>query len=380
MVKNQKIMKLIINSFTFLALALLGCTDKEFIKPEIISTDTIITLQPCTTIISGQIRTIAGLPNTSSTNSSLPVGGIIPPNGFSSLQNGIYLNDNSYIASDNQGNIYYTTGHNRIQKIDPEGIITTVVGNGGFGAYGNGGLSNNIPIISLGAIAIDNFGDLYFAGGNTIRKINMSTGVISTVVGNGLTTYFGNNVNPLNASISSDIKGMCFDSQNNLYFSDSGFHIVRKVTAATNLITIFAGIPNQAGNSGNGWNATSAKLTSPASLACDNSGKIYIGSAYDIRVVSTNGFINNFVNSPYSYFTKGGSNLYVVGTTRILRIPFGCPSCVYFTAGTSINGDSGDCGQALSANITPGMIAYSQGNQSLYFTDYQYKKIRQIKL
>ncbi len=139
-------------------------------------------------------------------------------------------------------------------------------------------------------------GNVYIADGNNnrLRKITVSTGIITTIAGTGAGSYSGDN----GAATSATIKfpcGVALDSSGinyivssfprllflflcsvgNVYISDNNNHRIRKVTVSTGIISTFAGT-GSAGYSGNGVEATSALLYYPAGLTFDLSGIAHI--------------------------------------------------------------------------------------------------------
>jgi hypothetical protein len=96
-----------------------------------------------------------------------------------------------------------------------------------------------------------------------IRKVNGSTGIITTIAGNGLDTYAGDGGLATLASIRKP-RGIVFDVTGNLYIADTDNHCIRRVDGATGIITTVAGIwTSRGGYSGDGGPATSAKLKKP---------------------------------------------------------------------------------------------------------------------
>ncbi|MGD0501006.1 MAG: M36 family metallopeptidase, partial [Bryobacteraceae bacterium] len=183
---------------------------------------------------------------------------------------------------DGSGNLYIADyGHNRIRKVSPDGIITTVVGNGSYGYSGDGGPATDASLAGPSGVAVDGSGNLYFAdkGNNRIRKVASSSGIITTVAGGG-DSYPGDGGPPTSAYI---IKPTCVavDGSGNLYFSDSFGGRIVKLSPSGVIATVAGG-----GNSrpGDGGPATGAHLDSPDGVALDASGNLYIGDSNGHRV------------------------------------------------------------------------------------------------
>ena len=190
------------------------------------------------------------------------------------------------VAIDGYGNLFITDG-GRIRKVDAAtGIISTVAGNGTSGFSGDGGLAVNASLNAKG-VCIDGMGNLYISdfGNNRIRKVNATTGIITTVVGGG--TTLGDGGLAINAQLASPRK-IIIDSYGNLYISDYNHNRIRKVTAATGIITTVAG-NGVMGYSGDGGTAVNAQLYSPAGVALDISGNLYITDGGNNRVRKVEG-------------------------------------------------------------------------------------------
>ena len=133
------------------------------------------------------------------------------------------------VGVDSSGNLYIADyGNDRIRKVSTSGIISTVVG-GGTGGLGDGGPATSAELNGPAGIAFDSSGNLYFAEENNqlIRKVNTS-GVISTVAGNGYFGFNGDNIPASSAKLASPI-AVAIDSSGNLYFTDHGNHRIRRV-------------------------------------------------------------------------------------------------------------------------------------------------------
>jgi hypothetical protein len=181
------------------------------------------------------------------------------------------------VNADNSGNIYIADGTNyRIRMVNTSGIITTFAGNGTSGYSGDGGQATAAEFDWPGGVAIDYAGNIYIpdAVANCIRKIN-TAGIISTYAGTGTAGYTGDGGQATAAKINFP-KGVCIDGANNLYFGDQNNNVVRKVSASSGIITTFAG-NGTAGYTGNGGPATAAELNAVNSVWTDNTnGYVYI--------------------------------------------------------------------------------------------------------
>jgi sugar lactone lactonase YvrE len=112
------------------------------------------------------------------------------------------------------------------------------------------------------------------SGNNRVRKITVSTGIITTVAGNGIEGYSGDDGAATNAELSYP-SGLALDSAGNLYIADLDNSVIRKVSKSSGMISTVAGT-GAAGYSGDGGPATTAELSYPNGVALDASGNIYI--------------------------------------------------------------------------------------------------------
>jgi hypothetical protein len=189
------------------------------------------------------------------------------------------LNDPWDVATDRAGNIYIADrGNNVIRKVTVStGIISTVAGNGTAGYSGDGGQATSAKLNGPDGIILDSLGNMYISDdyNNVIRKVTKSTGIITTIAGNGTAGYSGDNGPATSAKLNDPSLKIAFDAAGNFYIADDGNNVIRKVTAATGIITTVAG-NGLNGYSGDGGPATSAKLNGPEGVAVDDLGNIYI--------------------------------------------------------------------------------------------------------
>jgi sugar lactone lactonase YvrE len=204
------------------------------------------------------------------------------------------------VAFDSGGNLFIAdTYNNRIREISTSGIITTIAGNGTGGYSGDGGAATSAELHAPEGVAIDSYGNIFIAdrGNSRIRKVIASTGIITTVAGNGTSGYSGDGGAATSAQLNYAM-GVAVDSSGNIFIAEVYNNRIRKVAASTGIITTVAGDGNN-GYSGDGGIATSARLAWPEGVAVDSSGNIYIADRNNclIRKVSTSGIITT-VNRP----------------------------------------------------------------------------------
>ncbi|WP_428746159.1 immunoglobulin-like domain-containing protein [Sulfurimonas sp.] len=195
------------------------------------------------------------------------------------------------IAINQAGELFIAdTDNNRIRKVDTNGIITTVAGNGSYGFSGDNGDATNASLLEPRAIAINQAGELFIAdvGNNRIRKVD-TNGIITTVAGNGTQGFSGDGGDATNASLYYP-HGIAINQAGELFIASSNSRI-RKVDT-NGIITTVAG-NGARGFSGDGGDATNASLLEPRAIAINQVGELFIADTYNnrIRKVDTNGII-----------------------------------------------------------------------------------------
>ncbi|PYT29167.1 MAG: hypothetical protein DMG57_12600 [Acidobacteria bacterium] len=190
------------------------------------------------------------------------------------------------VALDAHGNMYVNDGSGRIRKIDGAGIITTVAGTGEQGFVADSVTAITAPLNSPGQLGVTSAGDLFIAdtGNHRVRKVG-ADGIISTVAGSGSAGFSGDGGPAASAQLSSP-SGVAVDSAGNVYIADTGNNRIRKVSVGGNITTL-AGNGTE-GHTGDGGPASSAELSSPAGLAVDSAGNVYVADTgnYVIRRIS----------------------------------------------------------------------------------------------
>jgi uncharacterized protein (TIGR03437 family) len=188
------------------------------------------------------------------------------------------------------GNLYIAdSSSQRIRRVSSDGTITTIAGNGVKGFSGDGGPATSASMATPLGMAIDRLGNLYFADGdnNRVRRISPA-GVITTVAGNGSGQFAGDQGPAISASLNIP-EDVAVDSAGNLFIADAGNNRVRKIDGS-GLISTFAGTGTD-GFSGDGGPATEAKLSFPWGLTTNATGTVYIADRVNnrIRTVSASG-------------------------------------------------------------------------------------------
>lgn len=309
----------------------------------------------------------------------------------------------SGVAVDGAGNIFIADkNNNKIRKIDASGTISSIAGTGvpgwmatpslhypisvfvdgsgevlftgwfsdaGFytneegntygrfgcgsqGSTGDGGPACLAKTMTPYGACEDNYGNTYIAdwGSNRIRRVDAATGIITTIVNaTGAHGYAGDGGAALDAR-TSGLSAVFVDPASpgagHLYFSEANNNVIRKVDLNTNTITTVAGIAGSAGYTGNWGYATAAKLRSPGSIFIDNTSTLY--------------------------FCDRGNN--VVRAFNLVR------KVIYTVAGNGTAGFSGDEGSSEFAQLNNPYGVWVDNAHNMYIADANNQRIRKVTL
>ena len=219
----------------------------------------------------GVIRTIAG-------NGARAYGG---DNGAATEA---YLGNPHDVSVDARGRVVIAdTRHGHVRRIDEDGIIRAVAGNALQWDKGDGGPALGACLIHVLCVAHGPDGSIYLgdAGVGRIRRIDVSSGIITTVAGTGLPGYDGDGGPATRARLGTPA-ALHLDAAGNLYFADQAFHVIRKVDAQ-GTITTLAGCGEE-GFSADGTPAAKARLAEPTGLTLAASGRLYFSDTCNNRV------------------------------------------------------------------------------------------------
>ncbi len=282
----------------------------------------------------GTIATIAG-------NGAKAFGG----DGGSALE--ASLNAPTMVAFAPDGSYYIADFENeRVRRVDSDGLITTVAGNGVAAFGGDGGLAVDASLHDPTGVAVDSAGNLYIADAfnDRIRKVDLD-GVISTFAGSGV-GGFGGDGGAATAAMLDCPTRIAFDGFGNLFIADQCNHRIRKVDGNGIITTVAgSGTPGAAfgGFGGDGGPATAAQFKHPTAVIVDRGGNLYITDQLNNRV------------------------------RRVDR-----SGTVTTVAGSGVQGYSGDGGPATAAALsTPGAVAVDAAG-TLYIADNVNNRIRRV--
>ena len=225
------------------------------------------------------------------------------------------------VAMDAAGNMYIAdTGNARVRKVDINGMITTIAGDGTLNYSGDGGPASLAELYDPWSIAADSAGNVFVVdrSNQRVRKIG-TDGNINTVAGNGQQAYAGDGGSATAASLYVP-DGVALDSAGNIYIVEAQSASVRKVNLQ-GIIQTVAGLGNGFGFGGDGGPATAAKLNDPQGVTVDLAGNIFIADEDNqrIREVTTDGIIHTVAgNGKQSFSGDGGPS-----TNSALFLPEG---------------------------------------------------------
>ena len=307
-----------------------------------------------------------------------------------------------------QLSIAATAAASRLRPVRAQGAsVQTIAGTGiaGYQAEGVSGLPGPAtPVNNPYGVITGPDGALYFCEVDTgrTRRLDLETGRLTTIAGNGEKAYLGDGGPALNASFSAPHE-IRFDTAGNLFVVERDAHVVRRVDGSTGLVSTVAGT-GEGGYGGDGGPATAAQLRQPHSIAFDANGNLLICDIGNSRVRSVN--MNNGIIStlsgtgerevtpdsaplagtpllgPRSLDTDPDGNAYLVlregNAVFSLDLDAGTLRRI---AGTGDRGYAGDNGPALTATFNgPKGIAYSVEDHSLYIVDTENHVIRRMRL
>jgi len=353
------------------------------------------------TMTAGNMYTLAG-------------NGFVAYSGDGGAATGATLNQPYGMAIDGLGNLYIADTFNQVirEVSASDGKISTIAGTGTFGYSGDGGPATQAKLNFPYRVTVDHSGNLFIADASNcvIRRVAAGTGVITTVAGNGICAFNGDNL-PATSAALNDPYGLIVDDAGNLYIADSANFRIREVPATTSgnmtagyMYTI-AGT-NYAPTIGDNGPATSAMLYFPLGIAMDKDGNLFIADTYHGRIREVAAKTNGTMAAGYIYTVAGNGtsgptgdngpalnaslyypsdvhvdamgNLFIADAylNSVRKVPATSDATmtagyIYTVAGTGAAGYSGDGGPATSAKISAprALAAGPGGNLMIVDTD-----------
>ena len=288
------------------------------------------------------------------------------------------------LAFDRNGSLYIAdTVNQRIRKLDSAGTLTTVAGNGTAGFGGDGGPAVSASLNYPSGVTFDTSGNLYIgdAANSRLRRVD-ANGIITTIAGNGSCTYDGDG-RALQHSIC-DASSVATDSTGNVYVTSGGQNggYVRVVDTLGNLKTVTGN--GTTFDSGNGGLATLQPVYNPTSVATDPVGNVYALDCYGTRKIDAKGNISPLAGGQgcalslprfsQFYVDATGNNYATNGTQVIKTTPQGVATVIAGTGACQFDGD----GPALAHSLCNASAVTLDGTGNVYVSDTRNQLVRKI--
>jgi sugar lactone lactonase YvrE len=300
------------------------------------------------------------------------------------------------IASDERGNVYIAdTSNQRIRRIDTSSTITTVAGNGTSGA--DTSVATTTKLTPLG-LAFDSHGNVYVTdtSNNRVGRIDPQ-GMFTTVAGTGTAGYSGDNVPAVDAQLFYP-SGLVIDAADNIFIADSNNNRIRRIDASGTITTI-AGTGRGA-FLGEGTPAVGAELFSPIGLALSDNGSLYIADSANSRVrqIDPMGLIHTIagtgvfgyggdgvdatttpLSAPNGVAVGPGHNVYIADTgNNRVRLVQSANGQISTIAGDGTAGFSGEGGAATAAELSVPTSVALDNSGGVYLADHTNNRVRHI--
>jgi len=206
-----------------------------------------------------------------------------------------YLGGPFNVVFDNIGNLYISVnGDSKVSKVDfSTGIITTVAGTGVSGFSGDGDVASKAQLSNPTGLALDGKGNLFISdsGNERIRKVDLNTGIISTIAGTGVNGFTNEGRLAIKTQLSNPL-GLTTNKKGDLFVVDRGNNRVLKIDRKTQMVSRIAGT-GSSGFSGDGDLAKNAELANPTGLAFNNQGDLFIVDRGNNRVRKISGLVSD---------------------------------------------------------------------------------------
>ena len=302
------------------------------------------------------------------------------------------------VASDANGNLYVADGDdNRIRRINPGGIITTIAGTGRGGFFGDGGQAVDAQLNFPRNLALDRKRNLlyvvdYFNA--RVRQINLQTGIIRTVAGNGILRFTA--PGPDAGAIPMSPNGIAVDADGNLYISDETANRIYKVAVPPGALTILAGT-GEFGDAGDNAPAIGAKFRFPTGMAMDASNNLIVIDYLNTRVRKINlqtGMITALAGDGFPTTDGDGGSATLASVlypdavsaddagnvliSEYLQIRIVRNGIISTVAGTKVRGYTGDGGSALQSRIGFSEGVTALGGSDFAISDTENHRLRRV--
>lgn len=300
------------------------------------------------------------------------------------------------------GAFYYCeyTGQ-RIRRIGKDGTITTIAGTGQVGFTGDGGPALEATFNKPHELRFDTFGDLYIVDmvNHAVRKIDMKTGMITTIAGTGQPGYGGDGGPAVKAQFKQP-HSIQFGPEGDLYICDIGNHVIRKIDMKTATISTFAGT-GKAGDTPDDSPIAGTPLKGPRSLDFDREGNLWLatregnqvfkfelkaGKIHHIAGTGKGGFTGHggpaleaTLSGPKGISVDASGNVWLADCeSHSIRMIDAKSGRIELIAGTGKKGDGAD-GDPLKCEMGRPHGVYADADGGIYIGDSEAHKIRVLR-
>ncbi|HEY7159133.1 MAG TPA: hypothetical protein VH575_34635 [Gemmataceae bacterium] len=304
---------------------------------------------------------------------------------------------------DRAGSLFFVefTGQ-RVRKIDAAGILTTIAGTGEEGYAGDGEVATKAKFKSMHSLVLVPNGDIYLADtfNNCVRKIDIRTGRISTFAGTGEKGFSGDGGPATKAKFSGVHCLALGPKKEKLYLADLDNRRIRTVELRTGTVATVAG-NGKRGVPEDGAEATKAPLVDPRAVAVDGEGRVYIleRGGHALRVVGADGKIRTVAgngrkgfsgddgpalkatfNGPKHLCIEGDGNVLIADTeNHVIRKYLPREGKIVRVAGTGRKGDKGLGGPPLEAELSQPHGVQVRPDGTIYIADSSNNRILKIE-
>lgn len=300
------------------------------------------------------------------------------------------------------GAFYYCeyTGQ-RIRRIGKDGVITTIAGTGAVGFSGDGGPALQATFNKPHELRFDAAGDLYIVDmvNHAVRKIDMKSGILTTIAGTGQPGYSGDGGPAVKAQFKQP-HSIQFGPEGDLYVCDIGNHVIRRIDMKTGTISTFAGT-GKAGDTPDGSPIEGTPLKGPRSLDFDKDGNLWLATREGNQVFKFDlkaGKIHHIAGTGKSGFTGHGGpaleatlsgpkgisvdtdgNVWLADCeSHSIRMIDAKTGKIELIAGTGKKGDGAD-GDPLKCEMARPHGVYADADGGIYIGDSEAHKIRVLR-